>query len=469
MMSLKVVALVVPATIFVTVSSFLLIFIYKAAFLPYMDEIFHIPQAQSYCKGNFNYWCSNITTPPGLYVFSVAVLNPIYDLVSNINHCSVLQLRALNILFSVGNLYLFYAIFNHITGHSKNWRWWHCSLTILTLATFPTLYFFTFLYYTDVGSTFFVLFTYLLTLKKCYTLSAAIGAISLFFRQTNIVWVGFCALLASNDLLLKYEGKELKSYDKSSWKYIKVTFIAWLGLLLNTKRRNYSYFLLDVVSHVGGFVMNLLGAIIFIIWNGGIVLGDKSSHQASIHFPQLFYYLTFTLFFACAHIITRPNFERFLSLNRKKLVFMAIFLSVIIAVNTKFHVYNLSDNRHFTFYFYSKLIRRHWVVKFLFIPMYLFTGFTMFDMLRQSQGVLWACEFVLCLTINLVFQTLLEFRYFIVGYLLFRLSVVTLEKNWTKTLVELVIYTLVNFYTIHLFVNKPFVSPVEDVLSRFMW
>ncbi|MCL7039796.1 hypothetical protein MKW94_016056, partial [Papaver nudicaule] len=32
---------------------------------PYMDEIFHIPQAQQYCKGNFRSWDPMITTPPG--------------------------------------------------------------------------------------------------------------------------------------------------------------------------------------------------------------------------------------------------------------------------------------------------------------------------------------------------------------------------------------------------------------------
>lgn len=34
------------------------------------DEIFHIPQAQQYCKGNFRSWDPMITTPPGMYVVS---------------------------------------------------------------------------------------------------------------------------------------------------------------------------------------------------------------------------------------------------------------------------------------------------------------------------------------------------------------------------------------------------------------
>ena len=41
---------------------------------PYMDEIFHIPQAQKYCNGTFDSWDPKITTLPGLYLFSSGIL-----------------------------------------------------------------------------------------------------------------------------------------------------------------------------------------------------------------------------------------------------------------------------------------------------------------------------------------------------------------------------------------------------------
>lgn len=34
---------------------------------PYMDELFHVPQAQRYCAGDESY-DADITTPPGLYL-----------------------------------------------------------------------------------------------------------------------------------------------------------------------------------------------------------------------------------------------------------------------------------------------------------------------------------------------------------------------------------------------------------------
>ena len=35
---------------------------------PYMDEVFHVPQAANYCHHNFSHWDPMITTLPGLYV-----------------------------------------------------------------------------------------------------------------------------------------------------------------------------------------------------------------------------------------------------------------------------------------------------------------------------------------------------------------------------------------------------------------
>lgn len=38
---------------------------------PYLDEIFHIPQAQQYCNGEFAKYDPKLTTPPGLYIISL--------------------------------------------------------------------------------------------------------------------------------------------------------------------------------------------------------------------------------------------------------------------------------------------------------------------------------------------------------------------------------------------------------------
>lgn len=56
-------------------------------------------------------------------------------------------------------------------------------VTAITLIFFPLLHFFTFLYYTDPGSTFFVLLMYLFHLHGNKTLAAFMGGMSILFRH----------------------------------------------------------------------------------------------------------------------------------------------------------------------------------------------------------------------------------------------------------------------------------------------
>ncbi|CAG8840605.1 21842_t:CDS:2, partial [Racocetra persica] len=118
---------------------------------PYMDEIFHIPQAQRYCEGNYHEWDPKLTTPPGfigLYVVFwklLVCLHPFQD---------------------------------------KKTR----AFSAFVLSSFPVGWFYNFLYYTDSGSTFFVLLAYLLALKRQFWLSAMVSGVGVFFRQTNIGW-----------------------------------------------------------------------------------------------------------------------------------------------------------------------------------------------------------------------------------------------------------------------------------------
>lgn len=62
-----------------------------------------------------------------------------------------------------------------------------------SLALLPPLYFFSFLYYTDCGSMFWIIFTYYLHLCKRHNWAALSGLVSMFFRQTNVIWIFFFA------------------------------------------------------------------------------------------------------------------------------------------------------------------------------------------------------------------------------------------------------------------------------------
>ncbi|XP_025106484.1 putative Dol-P-Glc:Glc(2)Man(9)GlcNAc(2)-PP-Dol alpha-1,2-glucosyltransferase isoform X6 [Pomacea canaliculata] len=173
---------------------------------PYMDELFHVPQAQQYCAGNFTKWDPMITTLPGLYIASLLPLYPIGFIFSKediASSCTPLLLRSTNILFSVGNLYLLYLTTYKLHYNKKNGG--SVVLTALTLATFPVLYFFTWLYYTDAGSTFFSLLTYLCVLHKRHRSAAVCGLVAILFRQTNVVWVMFGAGVTAGQVILNMQ------------------------------------------------------------------------------------------------------------------------------------------------------------------------------------------------------------------------------------------------------------------------
>lgn len=97
------------------------------------------------------------------------------------------------------------------------------------ISSFPLVYFFAFLYYTDVASTVAVLLCYRQALNRRYVSSALVslkdvasvhesngsltswptvrqaGVVSLTLRQTNILWVAFVAL-ASLSEVLRHQG-----------------------------------------------------------------------------------------------------------------------------------------------------------------------------------------------------------------------------------------------------------------------
>ena len=110
---------------------------------PYMDEIFHIPQAQKYCQGNFRevsnslvtevvarpsdlssssslfllffQWDPKLTTLPGLYLISVGILHPVSKFFDQIV-CESVHLRLINVVLSLITLLIIVRISEQIHG-----------------------------------------------------------------------------------------------------------------------------------------------------------------------------------------------------------------------------------------------------------------------------------------------------------------------------------------------------------------
>jgi alpha-1,2-glucosyltransferase len=75
--------------------------------------------------------------------------------------------------------------------------------------------------------------------------------------------------------------------------------------------------------------------------------------------------------------------------------------------------------------------------------------------------------FIGATALTLVPSPLLEFRYFIVPYILLRLHLRPIRR--TQVLLEQLLYAAVNAVTIYIFLYRRFRWPTEDGWQRFMW
>ncbi|KAL6507990.1 hypothetical protein OROGR_024185 [Orobanche gracilis] len=163
----------------------------------FQDEIFHVPQAQQYCRDNFRSWDPMITTPPGL------------------DSCSTSILRLTNGVLAVICSILVYEIIIQLRPSLDDKK---ATLRAMVLSLYPLHWFFTFLYYTDVASLTAVLAMYFLTLKKKYLLSSLLGALSVLIRQTNTVWMLFVACTHVLEFTESHKKDSLETDDFSTSK-----------------------------------------------------------------------------------------------------------------------------------------------------------------------------------------------------------------------------------------------------------
>ncbi|KAK1057176.1 glucosyltransferase [Friedmanniomyces endolithicus] len=310
---------------------------------PYLDEVFHVRQAQHYCQGHFEVWDPKITTPPGLYLLSYAFsrLESLHEYIG-LGHlrlvpldCSITGLRALNAVGLI--LLLLVARLSYLQRASPETSAHHSLFdhSALNIALFPPLFFFSALYYTDVWSALSVLASY------CFLTTAyrdkyghwkrgsgllALGLVSLMFRQTNIFWVtafpaglvlvkeldrGHEAIRNSMHRRSQGFGDSLYSIAKTSWKMAVIydppvrdaqvndyllTIISIAACLLSVATQPKR--LAGLLIALAPFLLLAASFLAFILSNGSVVLGDKTNHTATLHLPQMLYLWPFITFFS---------------------------------------------------------------------------------------------------------------------------------------------------------------------------
>jgi len=339
------------------------------------------------------------------------------------------------------------------------------------MATFPVLYFFTFLYYTDAGSTFFILYSYLLSLQGCHCMSAAVGTVAIIFRQTNIVWVMFFCLCVICDTLVNTvvpSRRVVSNFNNHS--VIARLICSWLRYAIFKNNKLLLTFISQILLKVWPYCVVFLAFAIFLWINDGIVVGARHDHEVGLHLPQLFYYAVFTMSFAAVYMVSLQNVIAFVKFIKRRLL-LSIFLLLLCCCAiwrfTYVHRYVLADNRHYTFYIWSRLFARYPLMRYAFAPVYLFSGYLILQTLALERHFLWCIGYVASVTALLVPTTLLEFRYFIVPYIIFRLNIPV--ASFLQLVTEISIYVIINLLTIYIFLYRPFQWNSEVSVQRFMW
>ncbi|KAH7401656.1 DIE2/ALG10 family-domain-containing protein [Pyrenochaeta sp. MPI-SDFR-AT-0127] len=527
---------------------------------PYLDEYFHVPQAQKYCRLDYS-WDPKITTPPGLYIIT-KFLKPLLG-------CDTSSLRVLNAgaiclicILCYGILQLSRARNSPTQSQRKknddektDNRPENQDSTILldahsalNIALFPPLFFFSALYYTDVLSTLFVLLNYSAYMKKS-TIAGnifenmnviSIGIIALLFRQTNIFWVAvFPAGLAIIDALKangpprdKSRAEGVTTVFQSSWR----EGVVYDCSVQDAEPRDYILLLLSVVMAALRKPLLVIQVVIpyaallaafggFVLWNGSVVLGDKSAHTATIHLPQMLYVWPYIAFFSAPLVVGPllgplvPHLPKRLqllcsSLNASReavlpgvLVAVLFIVGSLIAIhfNTIIHPYTLADNRHYVFYVF-RIFRQRPVLRYLAAPIYFFCAWLTVQALgppsnrkadttrkrggrpttdeadRQPCQISFIVIWLATTALSVITAPLVEPRYFIIPWIIWRLHVPYVPASLSKESVtgrvpydmrlslETVWLLAINAAVCYTFLYRGFTWPSEPGnTQRFIW
>lgn len=481
---------------------------------PYMDEIFHIPQAQQYCKGNFASWDPMITTPPGLYYLSLAHVASLFpgmffvrgvSLFSEL--CSTAILRSVNGVLAILCSVIVYEIITLLRPNIDERK---ATIFAVVLALYPLHWFFTFLYYTDVASLTTVLAMYLACLKKKYHLSALLGAYAVFIRQTNIVWMLFVACTGVMDITLTRQRESVKvdnlntTGNKTGHSVPNNHIIVGSNMrrrkpnsAVDNSKSSMTSTLTYSTSHPSGFLDEikaicltswnmkskllfsfspfftvLVAFVAFVRWNGSVVLGAKEAHAVSPHFAQLMYFsLVSSLALAPLHFSWDQAVHLFWSFWKKRPLG---FCQWIVALTAGFlsvhsysiaHAYLLADNRHYTFYLWRKVIQSHQSTKYLLVPLYVYSWFSIFRVLARPK--IWVLAYFLATAAVLVPAPLIEFRYYTIPFYFLMLHSHTVDVQ-SLVLIGLG-YVVTNVFTMFMFLFRPFNWSHEPGKQRFIW
>lgn len=410
----------------------------------YMDEIFHIPQTQRYCAGDFKHWDNMITTFPGLYLLAV----PWSWLLTSCgvsSPCGPAALRALNAALGVATLLVLVRIISRqepsSTGVSKAVALW----------LFPPSFFCIFLYYTDTSSLLFVLLCYDYS-SRDLDWSAGVAAVAAVgVRQTNVVWVTYIAGLR----MLARAPPHTTLPSLAGHLSAPRTLIAVLPLL----------------AVIAAFA-------VFLVANGGtVVVGDAGAHGFSFHGAQLLYFGAINLCAGFPSSVAASTARWPMWSHLVAAAALTTLSTVLVLRGTIVHKYLLADNRHYPFYIWKKFLGRGWWARYVPVPVYALglysTAIGVYGADRSGSHsssptlkLLRAFGLLVAVSLVLIPSPLLEPRYFITPFVMAQLQAPSSASR--LNLAQIGLFGVVNAVTLYVFIARPFVGP-DGAEARFMW
>eukprot|EP00256_Glycine_max_P063614 XP_014633454.1 dol-P-Glc:Glc(2)Man(9)GlcNAc(2)-PP-Dol alpha-1,2-glucosyltransferase isoform X2 [Glycine max] len=421
--------------------------------------------------------------------------------------CSAAILRSINGVLAVVCSVILYDIVTHLNPTLNDRK---AMLHAVVLSLYPLHWFFTFLYYTDVASVTAVLAMYLASLKKHYWFSALIGAFAVIIRQTNIIWVVFVACsgiinisvthakhhtkTAESDVSIQHglayatgtntEGFNLrrrrivKSRDtvehSSSSSHASSSFSSGFAHEIWSILLTLWYMKWKLLISFSPYLMVVVAFLLFVYWNGSVVLGAKEAHAVTPHFAQMLYFsLVSVLAQAPMHFTITQAVDLFQMFRKSRpLLYFQMFLALVVGLlSVHFfsvaHPYLLADNRHYPFYLWRKVIMAHWPIKYLLVPVYICSWLSMIHMLGKFRSKIWVLAYFLATAAVLVPTPLIEFRYYTIPFYFLVLHC----NNWDDQswILTGTLYIGVNIFTMMMFLFRPFHWDHEPGIQRFIW
>ena len=209
----------------------------------YSDEMFHVPQIQRFCHADFSL-DDAITMLPGFHAVLALAGGALRD-------CSAPMLRTLNAALLVLVCWMALLILN--TLHSRV-----AIPRALALSFLPLLFPYGFVVYTDVLGLFLALWALLSWLQRRHLTAGFIASVAVLVRQTNIamplLFVAMAWLERDRHLGLF---AQVRALARTCWSSV-------LGLAA-------------------------FGA--FVLYNGGVAIGDQSRHELGIQVGNLYFAL----------------------------------------------------------------------------------------------------------------------------------------------------------------------------------